>query len=208
MGDAVIAFAQRKPVIGICGGYQILGLTVADPHGVEAGGARSGLGLLPVRTVLTREKVTRAVRVCPRRFALFGREPHDEIQGAGYEIHMGQTTADSRLSAFADVVRGGVERVVDGAVSANGLIVGTYIHGLFADDPIRWAFVRAARARSDLHAPTQLAAFSAQREARFDRLAAHVRAQLDLQPLLAAAGAAATRRPCRRSLPTRRRSLR
>jgi adenosylcobyric acid synthase len=211
MGDAVIAFAQRKPVIGICGGYQILGLTVADPYCVEAGGARTGLGLLPVRTVLTREKVTRAVRVCLRRFALFGREPHvsEEIQGAGYEIHMGQTTADSRLSAFADVVRGGVERVVDGAVSANGLIVGTYIHGLFAADPIRWAFVRAARARSDLQAPAQLAAYGAQREARLDRLAAHVRAQLDLQPLLAAAaGAAATRRPRRGSLPTRRRSLR
>jgi adenosylcobyric acid synthase len=210
MREALTAFAERKPVVGICGGYQMLGLTVADPHGVEAGGARQGLGLLPVHTILTREKLTRAVRVQPRPLALFGREPLGigELDGTGYEIHMGQTRAESSTAAFADVVRDGGERVVDGAVSTNGLVVGTYVHGLFAGDSIRWAFVRAARESSGLQAPALLIDYGAQREARFDRLAAHVRARLDLQPLLTVASDAAdggrrrTRRPAhRRSLP-------
>jgi adenosylcobyric acid synthase len=210
MGEALMAFGERKPVVGICGGYQMLGLTVADPHGVEGGGARRGLGMLPVHTVLTREKLTRAVRVQPRPLALFGREPvgAGELDGTGYEIHMGQTRAESSTTAFADVVRDGGERVVDGAVSTNGLVIGTYVHGLFASDAIRWAFVRAARESSGLQAPALLVDYGAQREARFDRLAAHVRARLDLQPLLTAASGVAdggrrrTRRPAhRRSLP-------
>jgi len=192
VGEAVRAFAQRKPVIGICGGYQMLGLEVADPHGVESGGVRPGLGLLPVRTVLAREKVTRAVRVRPRPNAFFGYEPVDAgtLEGSGYEIHMGQTKNGPEVSAFADVLRDGGERVVDGAVSPSARVVGTYLHGLFASDQLRWAFVRAARASCRLEPPSRLIAYGAEREARFDRLAAHVRATLDLRPLLPAASIA------------------
>ncbi len=188
MGDAVRAFAQRKPVIGICGGYQILGLEVADPFGVERGGAHVGLGLLSVRTVLGREKVTRAARVRPRHLALFGREPSrdDALEGSGYEIHMGQTSPEGAVRAFADITRDDGECLVDGAMSSNSLVVGTCLHGLFASDPLRWAFVRAARARCELKPPAQLVAYGAERDARFDRLAAHVRAALDLGPLLTA----------------------
>jgi adenosylcobyric acid synthase len=186
LGQAVIAFGRDQPVIGICGGYQILGLEVADPHGVEAGGARPGLGMLPVRTVLTREKVTRLVRVRPRRLAFFGRAPADgeEPSGPGYEIHMGRTTAAAPVGAFADLMPDEDERVADGAVSTVAPVIGTYVHGLFAGDALRWTFVRAARAYCGLDEAVHLRAFGAQREARFDRLAAHVRAALDLRPLL------------------------
>jgi len=186
MGDAVRAFAQRKPIIGICGGYQILGFEVADPYGVERGGAQAGLGLLSVRTVLAREKVTRAARVRPRHLALFGHEPSGDgaLEGWGYEIHMGQTSLDGDVRAFADITRDGGERQVDGAVSSNALVVGTYLHGLLASDPLRWAFVRAARACCGLEPPAQRVAYGAERDARFDRLAAQVRAALDLRPLL------------------------
>jgi adenosylcobyric acid synthase len=120
---------------------------------------------------------------------------------------MGQTRAEAHTATFADVDRDGGEHVVDGAVSTNGLVFGTYVHGLFAGDAIRWAFVRAARERSGLQAPARLVDYGAQREARFDRLAAHVRARLDLQPLLTAGPRAADGGRHRRRLQAHPRSL-
>ncbi len=192
-GIAIKAFARRKPVVGICGGYQILGLDVADPHGVEGGGARRGLGLLPVRTILAREKVTRGVRVRPRHLALFDHDLAGTglLEGSGYEIHMGRTEIDGDARPFADLARDGGERVADGAVSSSGLVIGTYVHGLFADDPLRWAFVRAARVRCHLSPPPELIPYGANRDARFNRLAAHVRASLNLSPLLKASSSGA-----------------
>lgn len=181
--DALIAFAARGLVFGICGGLQILGRRVADPHGVEGGGALEGLGLLPLDTVLAREKITRLVRVRPRRDAFFGVVDGD-CHGTGYEIHMGRSTAYGPYDAFADVRRSDAEDTPDGAVSGDRRVAGTYVHGLFADDAMRHAFVRAARAASGLRAPERLAAYGAEREARFDRLAAHVRSALDLSMLL------------------------
>lgn len=200
---AIRAFAEHHMVLGICGGYQLLGEHVADPHGVEGGGEMSGLGLLPVRTVLAREKVTRAVRVRPRPHALFGIETsasaygaasRDEtLDGAGYEIHMGRTICASDARVFADLTCDGSAPRSDGAVSADGAIVGTYVHGLFADDALRWAFVRAARSRADLVPPTRLVRYGAEREARFDRLATHVRCSLDVEAFLAASAPAVPR---------------
>ena len=199
-GEAIRAFATRGAVLGICGGYQALGTEVADPHGVEGGGVRAGLGLLPVRTVLAREKVTRAVRVRPRAGAFFGDDVGagdvvvtrgfgagaHRLEGGGYEIHMGRTTPDDGARGFADLAYDDGERIVDGAVSPNGAIVGTYVHGLFTDDALRWAFVRAARERAGLAPAAHLVAYGAEREARFDRLAAHVRRALDVPALLGA----------------------
>lgn len=192
-GAAIGAFATRGgSVLGICGGYQMLGRDIADPHGVEGGGARAGLGLLAVRTVLAREKVTRAARVRPCEGAFFGGDARDHdsagslLEGAGYEIHMGRTTRDDGARAFADLAYDGGECTVDGAVSGDGAIVGTYVHGLFAGDALRHAFVRATRARAKLAPPEQTSAHGAERDARFDRLAAHVRGALDIGALVRA----------------------
>ena len=193
--DAIRSFAERGMVLGICGGYQILGDSVADPHGVEGGGEMTGLGLLPVRTVLAREKVTRAVRVRPRPHALFGLARADgaTVEGNGYEIHMGRTTRTGDARVFAELACGRSETTSDGAVSPDGRIVGTYVHGLFADDALRSAFVRAARTRAKLAPPAYLMPYGAEREARFERLAAHVRRSLDVNALLAASRPAVLR---------------
>jgi adenosylcobyric acid synthase len=194
-GTAIRAFAARGAVLGICGGYQALGREVADPHGVEGGGVRAGLGLLPVRTVLAREKVTRTARVRPRPGAFFGLDgvtrgsnrlegDASQLEGGGYEIHMGRTTPCDDVRDFADLAYGHGEQAVDGSVSRDGAIVGTYVHGLFADDALRWAFVRAARTRAGLAPPERLVPYGAERSGRFDRLAAHVRAALDVPALL------------------------
>ena len=182
--DPIRAFAKHGMVLGICGGYQILGDFVADSHGVEGGGEMSALGLLPVRTTLAREKVTRSVRVRLPPRAFFGSGA--TVEGSGYEIHMGRTTRASGVRGFAELVCAASDSSSDGAVSADRAIVGTYVHGLFADDALRWAFVRAARARAGLAPPAQLIPHGAEREARFDRLAAHVRRSLNVEALLAA----------------------
>lgn len=126
-------------VIGVCGGFQMLGQTVRDPHGVEGGpGVSSGLGLLEIDTELTREKrLTRVEGVCA----------FDETGGmvSGYEIHMGVSHGSAMAApAFSIDGRG------EGAVSTDGQILGTYLHGLF-DHPeacsalLRWAGSRSER---------------------------------------------------------------
>jgi adenosylcobyric acid synthase len=99
-------------VLGVCGGYQMLGNTVADPDGVEAGGAVAGLGLLPVDTVMLREKTTQVVRAATP----------GGVEFVAYEIHMGRTERPRGCEPFAHVGGAG-EGVRLGAVA------GTYLHG-------------------------------------------------------------------------------
>jgi adenosylcobyric acid synthase len=116
LADWVVAERRRgATIVGICGGYQMLGLRISDPHGMEAGGDADGLGLLPVVTTLTREKTTRAVTA---------RTP-DGVQFGGYEIHLGDTRPQdgADLVPFADVEDGSG----DGARAPG--VIGTYLHG-------------------------------------------------------------------------------
>jgi adenosylcobyric acid synthase len=177
--------AAGKPTLGICGGLQILGERVSDPHGVEGGGAANALGLLPISTTLSEVKTTQPVQAAFLGGALFGRDI-DPTPFTGYEIHVGDSTSAPR--PFAELVRGDGRRVVDGAVNASGNVVGTYVHGLFDDDRFRHRMLEALRAASGLSPAERLVPFSARREARIDRLAAHVRAALDVTALLDLAG--------------------
>ncbi len=173
-------------VIGICGGMQMLGRAIADPHGVEgAPGTTAGFGWLDYETELTREK---ALRNVTGRLVL-----GEGVEGApvrGYEIHMGVTRGaalDSpalridTIEGEADDTRGTVR--VDGAQSADGQIFATYLHGLF-DTPqacaalLRWAGLAAARQVD----------YPALREASLERLADTLAASLDLPRLYAAMG--------------------
>lgn len=180
---ALMRAARDCTVVGICGGYQMLGTTVADPHGVEGGGTRAGLALLPVSTVLATEKITQTVRITPRPYGWFG---GNGAAFDGYEIHMGISRAEAACDAFADLVRSDGTRCADGGVSPDRRILGTYVHGLFEDDTNRHAFVRAARDAAALEPPRALRPYGAQRQMRFDRLGEHVRASLDLSSLLQA----------------------
>jgi adenosylcobyric acid synthase len=169
---------------GICGGFQMLGAAIEDPQGVEHAGvprAAPGLGLLPVRTALQPEKVTRPAVGRVVHATLYGR-PLRVDAFRGYEIHMGETAYGESAAAFAEVTRRGSDEAVrDGAVSADGRVLGTYVHGLFDDDGFRHAFLEAARAAAGLDPPAARAFVAAEREARLDRLAAHVRRSLNME---------------------------
>ncbi|CAB3769470.1 cobyric acid synthase [Paraburkholderia humisilvae] len=163
-------------VIGVCGGMQMLGREVADPHGVEgAPGSMAGLGWLDFSTTLTREKT---LEIVTGRLALSGAPAL-----AGYEIHMGETDGPALASPAVQLDTADGRERPDGAMSADGQILATYVHGLF-DTPaacaalLEWAGLAAAPPLD----------YPALREASLDRLADTLAAHLDLRRLFGAIG--------------------
>jgi adenosylcobyric acid synthase len=153
-------------ILGICGGYQMLGRTIADPDGIEgAPGVSDGLCLLDVETVLTPVKQLRVEQAT-----------HTASGEAisGYHMHMGVTEGPDRNRPFAHVAG-----AAEGAISASGRIQGTYLHGLFAADAFRRVFLGNA-ASPDLD-------YEAGIERTLDDLAAHLEKHLDIDALLALA---------------------
>ena len=187
--DGLVAASRDALVFGICGGMQALGRRIDDPGGVEGGGTAAGLGLLPIVTVLRGEKTVARAAGELDSATLFGR-PLATRAIAGYEIHVGETTYAAGARRFARIRREPSGASDDGAVSADERVVGTYLHGAFAADGFRHAFVACARAARGLAPAASFAAVEAERDARIDRLAAHVRAALDVPRLLALAGIA------------------
>jgi adenosylcobyric acid synthase len=155
-------------VLGLCGGYQMLGRTIADPEGVEGPlGSVDGLGLLDVETVLAADKTTAAVT---------GRHVATGTSLAGYEIHLGRTSGPDTARPFAEL-----NGRADGATSRDGLVAGTYVHGLFAGDEFRRAFL------SRLGVPSRLN-YAAHVDNILDGLAEHLERHLDIGRILAIAG--------------------
>jgi adenosylcobyric acid synthase len=181
---AIQEYAARSFTVGVCGGMQILGLDIRDPAGLEGGGEVRGLGLLPIRTTLEAEKITRPASAKLLTSEIFGQSMSSHV-ATGYEIHLGVTDYLSEAKPLFELRRKGDDhRVMDGVVSADRRIIGTYLHGLFDEDEFRHAFVRSARAASHLNAPHAYANVKAEREARFDRLADHVREAINLDQIL------------------------
>jgi adenosylcobyric acid synthase len=169
--DIDIRAAARRgtAVLGLCGGYQMLGHRISDPDGIEGrAGTSHGLGLLAVNTVLAAKKELRLEAAIS---GLTG----DPL--TGYHMHMGVTDGADRARPFAEV--GGAR---EGAVSSDGRIMGTYLHGLFAADAFRREFLArlGATADADLH-------YEALIDATLDAFAAHLEANLDLDFLLSLA---------------------
>jgi adenosylcobyric acid synthase len=162
-------------LIGICGGFQMLGLSIDDPDGVENGGVHrsvAGLGQLPIRTAMRGEKTVRRATGRPR-----GNMPAFR----GYEIHMGETHYESGAEPFLEILREGEQQVtVDGAVASEGRVWGSYIHGLFDDDPFRHSFIDLARRAKGLAPARSHACVTAERESRIDRWDDHLRKSLDM----------------------------
>jgi adenosylcobyric acid synthase len=174
---------KGTPVIGICGGFQMLGSSIEDPHGIENQGqpcTRRGLGFLPVRTLLRAEKIVRRVQGYLRsEFIGLGFCPETRFQG--YEIHVGETFYEPGSRALAEIQRQGISgSVPDGAVSASGRVLGTYVHGFFDNDDFRHSFLAAARRAVDLAPAESWAHVAAEREARINRMADHLRKSLDM----------------------------
>ena len=152
-------------VLGLCGGYQMLGRAISDPQGMEgAPGSIPGLGLLDVDTVLTGNKTLEPVT---------GRSA-DGVSFSGYGMHIGETAGPDAARPFARLADGRP----DGAVSPSGRVSGTYVHGLFADDRQRAAWLaRLGGTSAGLD-------YEAQVEETLDGLAAHLEAHIDLDRLL------------------------
>jgi adenosylcobyric acid synthase len=166
-GDIAAHVRRGGRVLGICGGYQMLGRSIADPEGIEGpAGADPGLGLLDVETVMTPDKRLTAVRATHAATGL----PFE-----GYEIHIGRSDGPDRARPFGFV--GGAP---EGAVSADGRVAGSYLHGMFRDDAFRAAWLAGFGVASGEH-------YGAGVEAALDALAAHVEAHLDVDGLLATA---------------------
>ena len=171
-------------IIGICGGYQMLGKTVTDPDGVESDlDLCEGLGFLDVTTILTGEKQTHQVAGS----ALAGAEQlglgQDDVV-SGYEIHMGETTIGPLAQPLLRLsMRSGCTVVVnDGAISADGRVWGSYLHGLFDNDSIRHPLLSRLRQRRGLATVMDKAATNL--ESELDRLADHLQAHLDVERIL------------------------
>lgn len=165
--DVDLAAHRRRGgrVLGICGGYQMLGRTLCDPQGIEGRpGETPGLGLLDIETEMTAAKrlsETRAVHAATG-------------QGfAGYEIHMGRSAGPDCARPFAFV-----DGQPEGAVSADGRVCGSYLHGMFRDDAFRAAFLR------DLGAGPGGLHYDQTVEDTLDALAQHMEAHLDVSGLL------------------------
>jgi adenosylcobyric acid synthase len=156
-------------VLGLCGGYQMLGRRLADPRGIEGpAGAVDGLALLDVDTELTDDKTLVEVR-------------GEDIAGtplSGYEMHVGITRGPATARPMLKLTNGTSSRA-EGAMSADGRVAGCYLHGLFASDAFRHAFLATLkpRAASGLMYEHEI-------ESTLDALADHLAAHLDLDRIL------------------------
>ena len=181
--------ARGGLVVGICGGLQILGEEILDPNCIENGGSARGLGLLPIRTTMMREKAVFEIEGLLRASAIFGIDTTQTLL-SGYEIHMGRTEYGADAIPFAELRRSGNggEVLLDGCISHDGLVFGTYLHGLFDRDDFRHAFVKAACSALHLPLPLEFTAWCEQRQQELDRLAGAFSSALDLEAVFGMLG--------------------
>jgi adenosylcobyric acid synthase len=163
---------QGGRLLGICGGYQMLGCWVHDPEGQEGTpGSSAGLGLLPVETVLRAPKTTTRTRFS-----------WGEARGAGYEIHMGRTERRGAMPWFGVLERNGrPEAAEDGCIAVDGRVMGTYIHGMFDTPEITTSWLRGIGV-NDVQAPALHG--PAARDRDYERLADHFEAHVDVEAII------------------------
>ncbi len=166
----ILAHCRRGGrVLGLCGGYQMLGRTIADPQGLEGPpGTADGLGLLDVDTVLSDPKTVREIA---------GQTIPDGTRFSGYEIHMGRTQGPDTERPVHRLSDGRP----DGASSEDGRIAGSYVHGVFASDRYRARWLRAFGAETAIDSHRALI------DRTLDELADHLAAHLDIDRLIAMA---------------------
>jgi adenosylcobyric acid synthase len=169
-------------IIGICGGFQMLGIEVRDPFHVESSlESVPGLGLLNVITTMNREKITSQARgkiIAGDHFYGFS----DEL--TGYEIHQGETELLGDTNTLLEIFRRGENeaKVHDGAISPDGRVWGTYLHGIFDNDEFRMAFVNYFRMKKGFGPADSSTNFQSvyEKQRQYDLLAEGVRGHLDI----------------------------
>lgn len=185
LADAIAAYYKSGgTVVGICGGYQMLGLRVTDPHGVESDLKEvPGLGLLEMETEMFTDKITCQVEA--EKLSGDGAFAPETPRLFGYEIHMGRSVSvGAARPLFRIVRREGMEvGVEDGLIQPDGRVWGTYIHGVFDNDAFRAAFLQEVLSRTGKARVALSATFSYRewKEEQYDRLAAHIRRHMDIR---------------------------
>lgn len=182
--EALILKAAAKGtfVFGICGGYQMLGESLSDPYGVEAGGTMRGMGLLPMETVFAKKKTRTQVQ--GKYLDIQGEyEPLSGVEFTGYEIHMGESTWKSGAKASTwtkDSVSG--KEKTEGTVYGN--VCGTYVHGIFDREESALALIRAVGEKKGIDVSNMEGVdFVAFKETQYDILAAELRKHLDIKKI-------------------------
>jgi adenosylcobyric acid synthase len=165
----------KIPIWGICGGYQMLGVVVNDGLGIEGQpGVSQGLGLLDVETTMTPHKWLEQTEV---QIQIHGLGLNCHVKG--YEIHMGRTIAVNEVQGISP--QRGVEL---GAMSEDGLVLGTYLHGLFENDEIRLAFLNMLRYKKGLLPRKKTRSYRAFKDGNLNKLADWMRDNVDIKRLL------------------------
>ena len=183
MEAAVLKEASRgKLIFGVCGGYQMLGETLSDPHGVENGGSMKGMGLLPMETVFAVQKTRTRVKVHFGELSgVFAPLSGAEVEG--YEIHMGESILKENagtVTRITDSVSG--EKKEEGAFSGN--VCGTYIHGIFDKEASAEAMIRVIGEKKGIDVENMTGVdFAAFKEQQYDILAAELRKHLDMKKI-------------------------
>ncbi|MBV4421801.1 cobyric acid synthase [Clostridium tyrobutyricum] len=172
--NCIKEYSKSGIVIGICGGYQMLGNSLKDPYEVESSVLETqGMGLLDIDTVLERNKVTTRVEAKNKYCTV-----------RGYEIHMGNSKYGSKAKSFFEIVnKNGVEvSLKDGAVNYKNNVIGTYIHGVFDDMDFRQYILNIVRDKKHLEHKHSLS-YAEIRENELDKLADIVRSNIDMKAL-------------------------
>lgn len=160
--------ARGGMIVGLCGGYQMLGRRITDPLGIEGAATEAqGLGLLDIETVLEAEKTVRSSR---------GHSVEFDVPVEGYEIHLGRTTGPDAQRPMVEI-----DGVADGARSADGLVSGCYLHGLFGGEAFRQKFLARLGVESRSGDQSQLV------EQALDEIAADLEQHVDVDALFALA---------------------
>ncbi len=174
--------AKGKLIMGICGGYQMLGDTLSDPFDVEAGGSMKGMGLIPMDTVFAKTKTRTRVSGVFREMAEEW-EPFTGAELAGYEIHMGDSVLKEGVRSFTDIRDSvsGVEKK-EGACWKN--VCGTYVHGVFDCEAAAKALVRVLGKKKGINVEDMTGVdFAAFKETQYDILARELRMHLDMKKI-------------------------
>jgi adenosylcobyric acid synthase len=188
--SAIIDFSHDGLIVGLCGGMQMMGVSLVDPDGMEHVGTTPGIGLLPINTIMRQQKITSVAsgHICAAN--VFG-SSLERLQVHGYEIHIGETIYLDGAKPFATLSRKAGPRSsshADGCITSDGRIFGSYLHGLFDDDQFRHALISSARAFHKLAPAKLFEKWKEKREMSLNRLAAEVSAAVNMVELFAWVG--------------------
>jgi adenosylcobyric acid synthase len=173
-------------IIGICGGYQMLGAKIYDPEGTESNQEElEGLDLLAINTTFSPDKLTFQAKATIEGDGEFF-NGLEEIEVEGYEIHMGTSQLLTEAAPAFRIKERGEEKVntIDGAVSDDGLVFGTYLHGIFNNDKFRRNLINVLRKKKGLEAvDREVVSAKEQLEASYEKLAEIVRDNVDMEKI-------------------------